>query len=79
MVQQIGSGTAASMEVQAMGEGVSPSAATVTGAAGLFAGGTGRSGCVLAIFTVGGGGAGSGNMVMRAVSFTGPACVPEPG
>ena len=40
----------------------------------------GVSGCVLVILTVGAGrAAGSGKMLMRAVSFFGPACAPEPG
>jgi hypothetical protein len=53
--------------------------ASVTGALWTFAAGTVSNGWVLAIFTVGAGGAaGSGRMLMRAVSFFGPAWVAEP-
>ena len=48
-------------------------------ATGALGSGTLSNGCVFAIFTAGGGGAaGSGRMVMRAVSFFGLGCA-EPG
>ncbi len=37
------------------------------------------NGCVFDIFTVGCGAARSGRILIRAVSFFGPDCVPEPG
>ena len=53
--------------------------ATVTGAIGAFAAGAITSGCVFAIFAGAAGGGRSGTMLMRAVSFFGPACAAEPG
>ena len=85
MVQQTGSGTASRRliispndpEEVVLAAGVF---ATVTGATGLFVSGVARSGCVFVIVTAGaGGGVRSGRMLMRAVSFFGPACPPEPG
>lgn len=86
IAQAIGTGTASSRSRV-------PRAAGTTGAAGVgsaaFVIGAGtlrtlsgvdNSGCVFAIFTVApGGAAGSGRMLMRAVSFFGPDWVPEPG
>lgn len=77
MAQQTGNGTASSMDIQASGGEASLLAGTITGA--LWTGcGTVSSGCVLAILAAAGG-AGSGRIVMRAVSWRGPACGPEPG
>ena len=54
--------------------------AVTTGALWIFATGATISGCVFVIFTVGAGRrTGSGRMLMRAVSFFGPACEEEPG
>ncbi len=53
--------------------------ATVTGALGAFASGAITSGCVFAIFAGADGAGRSGTMLMRAVSFFGPACALEPG
>jgi hypothetical protein len=79
MVQQIGSGTASSVDM----DGVNATLG-VTVAAGAtvcaFAAEAMTSGCVFVIFTVGAGRCvGSGRMLMRAVSFFGPAWVAEPG
>ncbi len=46
--------------------------ATVTGALCTFGAGAVINGCVFVIFTAGAGAAGSGRMLMRAVSFFGP-------
>jgi hypothetical protein len=81
IVQQIGSGTASSAELEvAAAAGV----AEITAGAVVCSFATGAraiaNGCVLVIFTVGAGRcAGLGRMLMRAVSFFGPAWVPEPG
>jgi hypothetical protein len=84
IVQQTGSGTASSksnispMDLVERTEGVV--VATVTAAVCSLVSGTVSNGWVLLIFTAGAGGAtGSGRMLMRAVSFFGPACVAEPG
>ena len=62
-------------ELPAAGAGVMETDAT-----GFFVSGTVSNGCVFVIFTAGFGGAdGSGKMLMRAVSFFGPACAAEPG
>jgi hypothetical protein len=82
IVQQTGSGTASSIEAVAGGSTVDGAAggAVTTGAAWIFAAGAVINGCVFVIFTVGAGRrAGSGRMLMRAVSFFGPACAAEPG
>ena len=78
IVQQIGSGTASRVESEEAG---AAAGAITTGAAvWSFAAGAVMSGCVFAIFTVGAGRCvGSGRMLMRAVSFFGPACAAEPG
>ncbi len=79
-IQQIGSGTRSSISSQP-GDG-SMSSAVVTRTGALTAGTIGavRSGCVFAIFTVALiGFTGSGLIVIRAVSFRGPAIAPEPG
>ncbi len=84
IVQQIGSGTESSRanispsdSCETLTSGVF---ATVTGTLCIFAAGVVINGCVFAIFTVAGGGAaGSGKMLIRAVSFFGPACALEPG
>ena len=52
--------------------------ATVTGAIGVFASGAITSGCVFAIFAGAAGAGRSGTMLMRAVSFFGPAWAFEP-
>ena len=78
IVQQIGSGTASSM-FPVVGETTGVLVRT-TGALWTFGWGAVINGCVLVIFTVGArGGAGSGKMLIRAVSFFGPLCVVEPG
>ena len=75
IVQQMGSGTESNIEVMGTGAVASFPVATRMGALGPGGAGTVRSGWVRAILTVGvaGGGAGSGRMVIRAVSLRGPA------
>lgn len=78
IVQQTGSGTASNIETLSRSENAGCTAgafATVTGALVVVLSGTVSNGCVFVILTA----AGSGRMLMRAVSFFGPACVPEPG
>ena len=53
--------------------------AIVTGATGAFASGAMVNGCVFAIFAGAAGAGRSGRMLMRAVSFFGPACAADPG
>ena len=53
--------------------------ATVNGATGGFTSGTVNNGCVFAIFAGAEGAGRSGRMLIRAVSFFGPACALEPG
>lgn len=81
IVQQIGRGTVSSIAVHEVTNGFGLDAgATLTGALCSFAAGTFRSGCVLVILTAAAGAAaGSGKMLIRAVSFFGPVCPPEPG
>ena len=84
MIQQTGIGIVSSMSKMAVTEVFSAAdggaEATLTAAVCTFGSGAAMSGCVLVIFTVGAGGAaGSGKILMRAVSFFGPACVDEPG
>ena len=79
IVQQIGSGTVSSADTEeadaAGGAETTIGAVVCTLAARAVA-----NGCVFVIFTVGAGRcAGSGRMLMRAVSFFGPACDAEPG
>ena len=70
----------ASIPVGSVPDGISGAAgATVTGATGAFISGAVTSGCVFAIFAGAAGAGRSGRMLMRAVSFFGPACPPEPG
>ena len=77
IIQQIGNGMASHEVAAVVG---SAGAATVTGAVWTVTCGTVWSGCVFVIFTVGdGGAAGCGRMLMRAVSFFGPACAADPG
>ena len=64
------------VSISASGKGVG---ATVTGATGALASGAIISGCVFAIFAGAAGAGRSGRMLMRAVSFLGPACAAEPG
>ena len=64
---------------EASGFGAIVGAATVTGADGAFASGAVIKGCVFAIFAGAAGAGRSGKMLMRAVSFFGPACAAEPG
>jgi hypothetical protein len=78
MVQQTAIGTASRRSRKESDEAVATGAnglATATGGAlCTFGAGAVMSGCVFAIFTVGAGGAaGSGKILMRAVSFFGPA------
>jgi len=85
ITQQMGSGTASSMssiepEVSTGATGAVRGAATTTGALRTAGGGDAINGCVFAIFTVGAGPAvGSGKILIRAVSFFGPAWAAEPG
>jgi hypothetical protein len=81
IVQQTGSGTASSMEAAAGASAeVAGAGAVRTGAVWIFAAGALINGCVFVIFTVGAERrTGSGRMLMRAVSFFGPACAAEPG
>ena len=82
-----GTGTYSS---ESRSEGAGADGMAVPGGAGLivltaalwgFGAGAAINGCVFAIFTAGpGAAAGSGRMLMRAVSFFGPASPPpEPG
>lgn len=78
IVQQIGSGTASSMLLAVAIAGFAATA--TTGAVWTFGSGAVINGCVFVIFTAGAGGAaGSGRILMRAVSFLGPECAEEPG
>lgn len=85
IVQATGTGTASNIasadDMVAAGAGAGADlAVTITGAPCAFASGTVRSGWVFAILTAGAAaGAGSGRILMRAVSFFGPACMAEPG
>ncbi len=85
MVQQTGNGTASSRLIISPNDPAEVAVAagvfaTVTGATGVFVCGVGSNGCVFVIFTAGAAGAvRSGRMLIRAVSFFGPAWPPEPG
>lgn len=85
MLQQTGMGTSSSKATTSLTDvrdvlATADGATTFTGALGIFRSGAVVSGCVFVILTVGfGAGFGSGRMLMRAVSFFGPACVADPG
>ncbi|MEP6955555.1 MAG: hypothetical protein ABI883_01925 [Chthoniobacterales bacterium] len=84
IIQAIGAGTASRRSSfdpdPAATDGGVLGWATTTGAERGFAGGVAMSGWVFAILTdTEGGAAGSGRMLMRAVSFFGPAWVADPG
>jgi hypothetical protein len=77
IVQQIGKGIASNAE--AAGCVADALGATLSGALWIAVGGTMSNGCVFAIVPFGAGAVGGcGRMLIRAVSFFGPA-MPEPG
>ena len=79
MIQHTGIGTTSSISRMEAPLSADGTAANVTGALCTCAAGVAMSGCVFVIFTVGARGAiGSGKMLMRAVSFFGPAGVAAP-
>ena len=70
----------ASMRLASASDGITGAeGATVIGATGAFNSGAVMSGCVFAIFAGAAGAGRSGTMLIRAVSFFGPACAAEPG